>query len=253
MDISKNAARYSRYLENFSLLSCHWRSAVCLAQITKIDSRGPCGYCIGKGDYMSITKTILLATVTILSCFTQSAQAKTFIATSVDSNGNEQTGPVGSLEGLGFGVAIGASWYPENNVVSTIVQNNVLRLSSGGRSDVGFWLETHAWIFSITTASVKKDGKDEQVTTQALGPFVGVQLGSDNKIVEALGLGIMYGVRIRPDSDQSINIGIGYSAHQISVLTDGLVLNQPLPLGITSATTRSKYVGAPMLITSFSF
>jgi hypothetical protein len=180
--------------------------------------------------------------------------------------GNGQAGaatpaPLGDLQGIGFGVAIGVTDYPENNVVSTAVQNNVLRLTDGGRSDIGFWLEMHHF-WGLGTPEQAPAGTQIQsesgvikakVYSQGWGPFVAVQLGTDEKVIQAVGIGLMWGVRLREGSDTSINFGIGYSAHQISVLTKGLALDQPLPAGITSATTKNKIVAAPMIITSFSF
>jgi hypothetical protein len=164
------------------------------------------------------------------------------------------------LSGINFGVAIGVSYYPENNVVSTTLQNNVVRMENGGRSDIGFWAEVHAFSGLGTpepapkdTAVVDASGNPRKIYRQGWGPFVAVKLGADSKVLQAVGVGLMYGIRLTEDSDHSVNFGLGAAANQISVLTTGLTLNQPLPAGITAATTRNKIVIAPMFITSFSF
>lgn len=178
----------------------------------------------------------------------------------------------GDLAGLGFGVALGGVFRSQTDIISTAVQNNTLRVSDGDKSSLGFWLETH-YFFGIdpwleankynTGRKVKvkdpvtKKESEQDVTAKiyryGVGPFVAAQASDDNKVIKSLGIGLMFGARRERDSTNSFNIGIGYAATKINVLTDGLVINQPLPNGITEATTKSKIVGAPFLITSFSF
>ena len=156
----------------------------------------------------------------------------------------------GDLAGLGFGIALGGTFRSTTDINSTTVENNTIRISDGDKSSLGFWLETHYFV-GVGSSVLAKDGT--QIYKYGVGPFVGAQASSDNKIIKSLGIGIMFGARRATDSTNSFNIGIGYAATQINVLTDGLVVNQPLPTGITAATTRTKIVGAPFIITSFSF
>jgi hypothetical protein len=157
----------------------------------------------------------------------------------------------GNLEGLGFGFALGATYFSEENVKTAVAQQNIVRVTDGDRAALGFWLELHHfWGWGTP------DGKDDRGMPSypyGLGPFLAVQLNGDRTVLQSIGVGFMVGARKEKSSTNAFNLGIGLSVSQINVLSDGLVKNQPLPSGFTDVTTKSKVVGGVFLITSFSF
>jgi hypothetical protein len=156
----------------------------------------------------------------------------------------------GDLSGLGFGVALGSSFRGSTDIISTTLENNVIRVTDGDKTSLGFWLETH-YFFGLDDGVTAKDGS--KIHKYGLGPFVAAQASSDNKVIKSLGLGVMLGLRRTENSTNSFNIGVGYAATQINVLTDGLTVNEVLPSGVTTVNTKTKIVGAPFVITSFAF
>lgn len=187
----------------------------------------------------------------------QAATAGTIAGNAKQNSAGGTVGAVvGDLSQFGFGVALGVAFNPKVNVANTTVQNNVLLLTGGSRQDIGFWASIHYfWGFGTPTPANDKNGQSTPgAYPYGWGPFIGVQLGgTNNTVVEALGAGLMIGARISPDSTNSLNIGFGYAARHISVLTNGLSFDQTLPAGVTSATTRDIVVGAPIIVASFAF
>lgn len=85
-----------------------------------------------------------------------------------------------------------------------------------------------------------------------IGPFVAIQPGTDN-IIDAIGMGIMIGAR-REGGTQSFNLGFGLVVDpDTRVLGDGIIANQPLPMGETDVRYRETSQKGFLILTSFSF
>lgn len=85
------------------------------------------------------------------------------------------------------------------------------------------------------------------------GPFVGVQPGTD-EIIEAIGVGIMLGLRREGTENSSWNIGIGYIVDpNVNVLGDGFVANQPPPGAETAIRLKETSQEGILVLFSFSF
>ncbi len=86
-----------------------------------------------------------------------------------------------------------------------------------------------------------------------IGPFIAVQPDSSN-IIDAIGAGLMIGLR-RPGSDnQSFNFGIGYLVDvNAQILGEGIVANEPLPEDEDGIRFQDRAQGGVMLITSYTF
>ena len=120
---------------------------------------------------------------------------------------------------------------------SVTVVNGMVRIDNERNDLVRFMPEMHIWI----------DRWDEQ--RWSWGPFLTVAPGS--RIIDAVGFGLMMGYRPHQTDQYSFNFGIGGTLDlDTRVLGDGLVANEALPPGETSA--RTKQTTAAGLLVLFS-
>lgn len=90
-----------------------------------------------------------------------------------------------------------------------------------------------------------------------VGPFVAVQPGS-NEVINALGIGLMFGLRRSDDDSASFNIGIGFSTDpSTKTLGDGFKENELAPTGPDGAPLPIRYKTVNqkgfLLLASFSW
>ncbi len=86
-----------------------------------------------------------------------------------------------------------------------------------------------------------------------IGPFVAVQPG-DERIIEAIGLGMMIGFRREETRSNSFNIGVGVMIDpDTRILGDGFAANAPPPGGEEEIRYRETSQVGVMVLTSFSF
>jgi hypothetical protein len=85
------------------------------------------------------------------------------------------------------------------------------------------------------------------------GPFIALQ-SSDNKAIDALTIGAMWGFRKDPKESASLNIGIGLSFDpSVQVLGGGLKEDKPLPEGEEAVRFKKEGRFGWALMTSFTF
>jgi hypothetical protein len=187
---------------------------------------------------------------------TAAAAANTAPAANTPNPGGE------TIAGVSFGVAIGATLYPQKNVTTAAVQNGVVAVTNSDTKSLGVWGELH-YFWGLGPHSLDPSTSEKCLPSDPLdcgrrfgmGPFIAVQAGSgaNSNVIQALGGGIMVGGRRTSSSTNSINVGIGYGFSQINTLAGGITEGRALPTGVTAVTTKTKLVGAPFIITSFSF
>lgn len=102
-----------------------------------------------------------------------------------------------------------------------------------------------------------KDGKCQSTMPDpplmGFGPFVALQ-SSDDKAIDALALGVMWGFRRDPKESTSVNVGIGLSFDpSVQVLGGGLKEDKPLPTGETAVRLKKEGRFGWALMTSFTF
>jgi len=113
---------------------------------------------------------------------------------------------------LGFGVSLAAVHYTSQNIQNTAIQNGNLLVTSSSSNNIGFGLETHAFIPIKTIDFGNANGPGNL----GAGPFIGVQLASNNNTLGLLGFGGMIGIQPDPKSNWSMNLGIGIGYAQIT-------------------------------------
>lgn len=91
-------------------------------------------------------------------------------------------------------------------------------------------------------------------STWGWGPFVAIQPGGDDKVIDAIGMGLMVGFRKDPETKASFNFGVGLVIDpNTNVLGDGIVANQPLPPGETEVRLKETSQKGVLFLASFSF
>ena len=185
-------------------------------------------------------------------------------------------------KGLGFGMAIGIAVPMKKIIERYEIVNNYLRIAEEKTSIGQILLESH-YFFPIRrpietkytqairtladdfVASRLQDVDKKRAYYSAveeldyirslryigIGPFLCVLPGTD-KILKAVGFGIMVGLR-RGKSSNSFNIGAGYINYaEMPVLLDGLKEDELLPTEISSPIKQSNS-GGILLLFSFTF
>ena len=148
--------------------------------------------------------------------------------------------------GLKFGIGLSASLDTGNHDRvddAEVDPNGIVRVLKTSNALARIMLESH-YLFVTKNPKI------------GVGPFVAVQPGS-NEVINALGIGLMLGFR-RDTSDQSFNIGIGYSIDPATkILGDGFVENAAAPKGPDSRALPIRYKtvnqGGVLLLTSFTW
>lgn len=169
-----------------------------------------------------------------------------------EANGTQK---FGGLE-FGIGLAFTYDLGHRDRIKEAEVVNNIVRAKQVENLRARIVLESHymftpnGYLFGLENNRGK--GKREW----GFGPFVTIQPGTDN-VIEAVGAGLMLGFK-RPSDDpkatDSFNVGIGVMYDlNAQVLGDGIIENQPLPLGETEVRFRKQSQSGLLVMTSYSF
>jgi hypothetical protein len=207
-----------------------------------------------------MTNVNKLAMVAILSCSTASA------ALADDISGRTTWG------GLGWGIGLAANFdVTGKRVANATLVNNIVRIDDATNNvNVGFVFEAHYFLRDITYSGAGQRGPcsktlgDTYCMEFAQGPFVAIQVGGgtsavpgDKDIITAYALGWMFGLRhphLTTSDTASWNFGIGLRIDpNTKGLGDGIVANQPLPVGETAIRYKNEPRLGLMLLSSFSF
>ena len=171
--------------------------------------------------------------------------------------------------GFGWGLGIAADFDVGGKRVSNAVldANGIVRVTdSSSNVGVSFVLEAHYFAFEWQTGRqswCKNSNLHFNCNDIATGPFVAVEIGggtaanTDAGPITGYALGWMVGLH-HPDapSTSSWNFGIGLRVDpSAKVLADGVAVNRPPPMGITTTDLLIKKEPryGIMLLSSFSF
>ena len=148
------------------------------------------------------------------------------------------------FSGINFGLGVGVVGIPSDRLASNAqVVNGVVRVDDQTNLTASVILESH---YFFTDKDRPRFGH---------GPFVAVRSGgTDNQIIDSIGLGYMLGWRYDDKSNSSWNIGAGLSVNPSTrVLGDGVTKNAPLPAGETEVRFQDKSLLGFMILASFSW
>jgi hypothetical protein len=105
----------------------------------------------------------------------------------------------------------------------------------------------------IKESETPQPNKMPDCPLMGFGPFVALQSG-DNKAIDSLSLGFMWGFRRDASKSASVNIGIGLSFDpSVQVLGGGIKDGQPMPNGETEIRFKKQGQFGWAVMTSFTF
>jgi hypothetical protein len=163
--------------------------------------------------------------------------------TAAEKSATEKFGGIELGAGLSFTYDIGKN----DRITEAEIVNGIIRVKNSDNSRARIMLESH-YFFKPRS---KFFGLEKDMW--GVGPFVAIQPGSE-QIIEAIGLGIMFGFRRALDKPESFNLGFGIVIDpNTQILGDGLIANQPLPAGETEIRYKETSQAGAMAIASFSF
>lgn len=160
------------------------------------------------------------------------------------------TGAANDLSGFKFGVALGVALDQgdEDPVEKAQVVNGIIRVDKDNETVARFMLETHFFFKTDLKFLGEVDEKN-----WGHGPFVAFQPGSNNSLIDSVGIGWMIGFK-RSDSSNSWNFGVGVIVDpDAQILGDGLKANQPLPEGETNIRYKTTDQWGALFLTSCTF
>jgi len=185
-----------------------------------------------------------------------------------------QKDPAPTWKGLGFGIGIAADFdIGGTRVVNAQLVNNIVRVTDvTSNVDVGFVLEAHYfirdWDFEINRRYNPNTNPWPCLAICAMdmatGPFVALEINGGSAVpggnvagpITGYALGWMVGFH-HPESmnkTSSWNFGVGLRIDpKTQVLGDGIVANQPLPIGETAIRYKQEPRAGIMLLSSFSW
>ncbi|WP_236549485.1 hypothetical protein, partial [Novosphingobium sp. TCA1] len=173
---------------------------------------------------------------------------------------------------FGVGMAFTYNFGYDRLEDASLDENGVVRVNKESNASARIFLETH-YLFTpdgvplggllggnIENIPDKKDFSGQILSEGpkrwGFGPFIAVQPSSNN-IIDAIGAGIMLGLR-RPvksnPSNDSFNIGIGGLVDiSAKTLGNGIKEDQLLPAGETAIRYKTRPIFSLMLLSSYSF
>jgi hypothetical protein len=230
-------------------------------------------------------RTIMTLVLVTLIGGSGAAQAQNPITPEEDAAKTEEA--TKDFLGLKWGVGIGVmGTFGGDGAVekASIDANNIVRVDEEGDMRPQIFLEMHVFLnprarqwrwyqrgkeaarmaqaMGVTrTPTMNASGNAVTPSTPTMpdpplmgfGPFIALQ-SSDNKVVDALTVGVMWGARKAPKESASVNIGIGLSFDpSVQVLGGGLKEEDPLPANETAVRFKKEGRFGWALMTSFTF
>ncbi|KQM43120.1 hypothetical protein ASE57_13580 [Sphingomonas sp. Leaf11] len=200
------------------------------------------------------------------------AQEKTAAVDTNQTNAKEKAASGRqNFGGLDFGIGVSMSYDLGNNdrVSDAVITNNIVRVTRTENIRARIVLESH--YFATPTFSSTRRVREEAFCASfrgnpvqydncmsaqknfGIGPFVALQPGGE-KVIDAIGLGVMVGLRRGADRASSFNLGVGiFYDVDTRILGNGFVEDKPPPAGETEVRFRRQSQSGLLFISSYSF
>ncbi|KQN07587.1 hypothetical protein [Sphingomonas sp. Leaf25] len=176
-----------------------------------------------------------------------------------------------NFSGVDFGIGLSMSYDLGNNdrVLDASIVDGVVRVNrtENIRARVvlelhHFWTPTfsasqraadHGYCQDFGTGSREYKNCRSALADFGIGPFIAFQPGSD-KVIDAIGAGVLVGLRRGDDRKSSFNLGIGvFYDVDAQILGKGFVENQPPPGNETEVRFRRQSQSGLLFLSSYSF
>lgn len=137
-------------------------------------------------------------------------------------------------------------------------ENKFVRVVDRNNNPARVMLESHYFftpcgdfIFQIENKCL---GNKLESVSWGFGPFLALQPGGEKNIIDAVALGVMFGLRRSADKGDSFNLGVGVVVDpNTKVLGAGIRENALLPVGETQVRLEETTQTGFLILTSFSF
>lgn len=182
---------------------------------------------------------------------------------STPGNGNKEVAKgrqeFGGLE-FGVGISFTADVGSNDRVTEAELVNGLVRVKDEDNGRARIMLESHYFFKPCQNPNGTPMAKENCSLPFGLtggdfgwGPFIALQPGTDN-IIEAVAIGGMVGFRRPGTGTESFNLGLGVVIDpNTRILGDGIVANEPLPVGETTIRYKEKMQTGVLLLASFGF
>jgi len=175
--------------------------------------------------------------------------------------------------GLGIGVMGGFGGGTAVEKASVVGTDKIVRVDEEGDMRPQMFLEMHVLLVDLDGKMEnwrnykqkkanywrKKDGagpptlQEDEAPLRGFGPFIALQ-GDDDKVIDALAVGVMWGFRRDAKATNSVNVGVGLSFDpSVQVLGHGIKEGRKLPEGETEVRFKKEGRFGWALMASFTF
>jgi hypothetical protein len=173
----------------------------------------------------------------------------------------EPSVPEPGLDGFQFTAGLGVIHTgKKESVVSTTVDNGVLRVTERQKVQNGLWLASH--MFTDSCLDMDETSKTcKQHKKSRFGAFVAAQIGGsaeggDSKLVQAIAIGASYTYMTRLSNTSGsapLVFSVGVASVPVRTLAQSYEDNKPLPSGSNQPVIVTKNVFAPLVMVSYRF
>lgn len=159
---------------------------------------------------------------------------------------------------FGVGIAFSADTGTNDRVREAELVNGIVRVTHSDNVRARLILESHYFFTPMAEDGVRRLPifgleNTELKKTWGWGPFLAVQPSSE-QVIDAIGGGVMVGLRKAGEGNDSFNIGLGLLVDlDTRILGDGILADQPLPAGETQIRFKRRDQTGVLLLSSFSF
>lgn len=167
---------------------------------------------------------------------------------------------------FGVGVSMTVDWGSRDRIGEAYLDaKNIVRVADKNNNPARVMLETHyfltpcgRFLFRQNACEWRYDAtgqtwKEAVMPDWGVGPFIALQPGGDEDVIDAIGMGLMVGFR-RGDTSHSFNFGVGYVIDpNTKVLGSGIKEDMALPGGETEIRLTETSQSGLLFLASFSF
>lgn len=197
-------------------------------------------------------KYILAAAAALVMVSTVQAAEETTAVGVQAKPPTESSKDANTFGGIKFGTGLAAGFRRSPIVTNAAVVGGVVRVSEETTAVARLILESH-YLFTCEDKSAGKVCGDNLFKSSGHGPFVAIQPGQAD-IIQSIGIGWMLAFRHNDTDTSSWNIGLGVMVDpKVKTLGDGIVANQPLPVGETQVRFKTTARYSWFLMSSYAF
>lgn len=141
---------------------------------------------------------------------------------------------------FGFGIGFGIVYLDKPDITQAVVDNGKVIVTGEEYEKLGIWLTT-SWVH---------DRRPSRSVN--FGPYLGVQLGSNDQIVNSISIGLDFSFK-KPPPEFPLDFQFGWAWTRTKTLADGYAENGDVPEGSSQVITRDIISHGPIVLVSYNF